>query len=417
MTVRSLSLTARRGAADWIEALRLPRVTGLAVSTLVARLPKAIAPLAIVYYVRDLTGSFAAAGTVAGAMALGDGLAAPVQGRLVDRFGRGRALVPSAVLFALAMTGLFAAGRAGAGTPVLVGCALLAGLGFPPVSGAVKTVWSLVASRPAVLARLYTFESLLQQLLFLTGPVLVTILTVTGPSGWGLPIAAAGGLAGTVAFVLVARGVPGRSGAAGRHGGALRVPAVRALVAATAVGGIAFGAMPVLWPAAGALFGHAGVGGLLAAAFTVGGIAGTFRVPLTRVTDPDPAHAYRRLLARLAFLLAPLGPICLLHTPAALVAVAVLLAVAGLFLTPIASSCYLTVQRTTDAGQRTEAFTWVSTAQATGTAAGSALAGLLVDRLGTRPSLFLPFVPLLAGAAVARLLRDTAPPPVPAHTG
>ncbi|WP_328334118.1 hypothetical protein OHA70_18330 [Kribbella sp. NBC_00382] len=78
------------------------------------------------------------------------------------------------------------------------------------------------------------------------------------------------------------------------------------------------------------------------------------------------------------------------------------LGVAGLFLTPIAAACYVLLQRSTDPTNRTEAFAWLSTGQAAGSAAGAALAGLLVDQAGTFAALAMIPIPVALAAGVTR---------------
>src|SRR5258707_15590991 len=95
---RSVPRRVRASAADFRTVLGLPRVRLVAVTSLVARLPKGMVPLATVLLLHQATGSYAVAGLAAALMAGGDAASAPVQGRLVDRFGRGWVLIPSAAL-------------------------------------------------------------------------------------------------------------------------------------------------------------------------------------------------------------------------------------------------------------------------------------------------------------------------------
>ena len=78
----------------YAEVLRVPHVAALVAATLLARFPIGINALAMILYLRDQTGSFAVAGVVAGGLAAGRGIGAPIQGRLVDSFGPRRVLVP-----------------------------------------------------------------------------------------------------------------------------------------------------------------------------------------------------------------------------------------------------------------------------------------------------------------------------------
>jgi hypothetical protein len=70
-----------RRPADFRSILALPRIKSLAVSSLLARMPKGIMPLTLVLLVTQRTGSYALAGTVTALFALGDAATAPWQGR------------------------------------------------------------------------------------------------------------------------------------------------------------------------------------------------------------------------------------------------------------------------------------------------------------------------------------------------
>ncbi len=106
----------------YAEVLRVPHVAPLIAATLIARFPIGINGLALILYLRHATGSFAVAGVVAGGLAAGGGIGAPVQGRLVDSFGQRRVLVPLAFVHATALGSVVAFAELGAPTVVLVAC-------------------------------------------------------------------------------------------------------------------------------------------------------------------------------------------------------------------------------------------------------------------------------------------------------
>jgi MFS family permease len=93
-----------------------------------------------------------------------------------------------------------------------------------------------------------------------------------------------------------------------------------------------------------------------------------------------------------------------------LAAMGVSLASAGLFLTPLAAVSYVLMEQAATPAHRTEAFAWLSTGLAVGTAAGSGLAGLLAGWAG--PAAALLIAPAAAGlsAVLATLLRGGGTP-------
>src|SRR5690349_9583965 len=100
-------------AAGYARALGAAGAKTLLVSSVVARLPLGMS-LAILLLVRETTGSFAAAGAVVGAYGLATAAGAPIQGRLVDRFGPPRVLLIAAVGQAVALAVIVLAARGGA---------------------------------------------------------------------------------------------------------------------------------------------------------------------------------------------------------------------------------------------------------------------------------------------------------------
>ena len=117
-------------------------------TALIGRLPQGMSSLAILLLVRSKTGSYAAAGIAVGAFAFATAAGAPFQGRLVDRFGRRRVLVPSALGQGVALTALVVAANGGAGAVVLVGLAAVAGALLPPIAPTVRALLREVLRRP-----------------------------------------------------------------------------------------------------------------------------------------------------------------------------------------------------------------------------------------------------------------------------
>ena len=159
------------------EVLRVPHVATLIAATLLARFPIGINALALILYLRDETGSFAIAGVVAGGLAAGAGIGAPVQGRLVDRFGQRRVLVPLAVVHAAALGGVVGLSELGAPAAVLTACSFLAGFAIPPTSSVLRSMWpTLLRGREALLQPAYALDSVLIELIFILGPLLTAVL-------------------------------------------------------------------------------------------------------------------------------------------------------------------------------------------------------------------------------------------------
>ena len=382
----------RDAAEAFRTVLALPRVRPVAAASLVARLPKGMVPLATVLLLHQVTGSYAIAGITAALVAVGDAASTPVQGRLVDRLGRGWVLIPAAAVHVASVGAVLVLTRDGAPAGAVAACACVAGIGMPPVSGSIKAVWPQMAGEDHLPAA-YRVESLLQQVVFLSGPLLVAVLTVASGPAAALACSATLVAIGTVSFVAAAaRTAPARGIGNQRVHGAWRVPTVQILVCSTLLQSLTFGALPVGLAAVTAAAGLSNLAGVLLATLTIGGVIGTFG-PMAM----PGKRRYVRLVAGFAAALVPVAALSAEPSAGGLIAIGAVLTVAGLFVTPMAAASYVLIEKATTPAHRTEAFAWLSAAQATGNAAGAALAGILTGSAG--PAIALVTLPIAVGLA------------------
>jgi MFS family permease len=151
--------------AVYARILRTPGVSTIVLATVVGRLPIGISGLAILLYVQEVSGSFAAAGFCAGALALGSALGAPLLGRLVDWRGE-RALFPLAFVHAGGLLLIWALGAADAPTAALALASVAAGTTLPPVSSVLRSRWPLLLSdAPELVPSAYALDSVLIEII------------------------------------------------------------------------------------------------------------------------------------------------------------------------------------------------------------------------------------------------------------
>jgi MFS family permease len=388
--------------------LRAPHVTALVVATLLARFPIGINALAIVLYLRAERGSFAVAGLVAGALAAGSGVGAPVQGRLVDAFGQRRVLVPLGVVHAVALGALVAFAEAGAATAVLVACGLVAGFAIPPTSSVLRSMWpTLLREQPALVQAAYALDSVMIELIFIVGPLLTAaIATVSSPQA-ALAVSAASVMVGTIAFTALPpsramRPNPNRP----RAGllGALSSPGVRTLVLTSLPAGVGIGICEITLPAFSDASGAAATAGLLLAIWSLGSAAGGLvygalpnRPPLQKV------HLAVTALLPVSFLPMAAAP--------SVAVMALLVIPAGVFVAPLLATRNEMVGWVAPEGARTEAYTWPLTAFVGGIAIGSALAGAIVEAASWRTAFLAAGALAAIGTVIAVARRATVVPP------
>lgn len=396
-------------ATGYAATLRTPGLARLVAASVVARIPAGFSTLATVLVVRDASGSFAVAGLAAGAETLTAAASAPVTGRLVDRLGQTRVLVPTAFVNATAMCALAAAALTGAPDGALVALAAVAGVCPPPISPALRTLLTGLLTGVRLESG-YAIEAIVQEGVFLIGPLLIALTVAVANAAAALIVGGVLVLAGTLWFAAAPasrawRGTPARD----RHPlGALHSPVVRLLVFVSLGLGTCFGFLDVALPAFAREEGRPGLAGVLAALIAVGSITGGL-VAGRRAWRRSLATRLAGFLLALAVLLAPLALVRSMGP------MGVLLVVAGLPIAPAATCLYTLLGEAAPRGMITESFTWLATAFPSGIAAGAAVAGVLVDASGPGAAFAASaaLAGVSAGVALAGHRRLAAPPGPP----
>jgi MFS family permease len=355
------------------EVLRTPGALTLFVASCVARLPMGALSLLLVLHTQHITGSYAQGGLAAGAYALALGASNPLLARAVDRRGQTLVLRAGAPLAAAAIVTL-AILPAGAPGAAIVGLAALAGATQPPVGACMRALWPELLHDADRRHTAYAMEGAALEIVYICGPLAI----VAGIGSWSASaamIACAGFLlSGVLAFSInpVSRGWRPRPDRPRDRTGALRARGVRVLIAVFALCGLAVGAVEVAVPAALDHMGHRNLTGLLLGFWGVGSMLAGVAVARTRAPK-DPPRRLALLLFAWGIAHAALGAAA---SPAAL---ALLLALAGVAIAPTFVCANGMLDGLAPPGTITEAFTWTSTGMTAGIAAGSALAGVIVE--------------------------------------
>ena len=392
------------------ELLALPYVARMLIATIVGRLPIGINALAVLLFIEEQTGSFARAGAVSGGLAAGIGVGAPLAGRLVDRVGARRVLVPYAVGHCVALGLVVVLGLADAPTAALVASALLVGLAHPPTSAVLRSLWPvLTGSRKDLLSPAYAFDTVTIELVFIGGPLLTAGMVALSSPQAALAFSAAAVLLGTVAFAT-ARPVEQR---AGRHRdeagpgrlGALRSPGIQTLVMTTLPLGICVGSAQVGLPAFADTEHRAELAGVLLAVMSLASAAGGFAYGVfAHRREVHVTHLLAATIIPLAYV-----PLALASSP---VVMALLVIPAGFCVAPLIATRNELAGVAAPEGALTEAYTWPVTAFVGGIAIGTGMAGAIVESADWRAAFVAGAVAGTAGTAVALLRRGTLRPAV-----
>ncbi|RAG87107.1 MFS transporter [Streptacidiphilus pinicola] len=380
--------------------LALPHARGLFAAGALARLPYGLHLLPLLLALRAAGGSYAVAGLAVGAYSLVGAVLGPARARLVER--RPAALPWLAAGFAglLGALALLAGLRAGPVTAVL---APVAGLLAPPVGPLVRVRLGGLARTDAERQATLSLDAVLESTVFALGPALAgaSLTVLAAPVVLGL--CAAWFALGFLALAAVFRGLPvpraeGGCPSPAAPSATSRVPLRSAAFSSVLLAVFSVGTAGALTALAAVAAWGGGVAGALDALVSVGGVLGGLAYGRRSWRRP----ARHRLVWSTALGAAGLVLAALCFSPAG--------AAVGFLLVGAATDCvlitaYLLVEEVVPAGSRTEGGAWVNTAINLGSAAGSALGGLLLAAPAGARGVFVAGPLLLLAVLVPLTLR------------
>ena len=391
--------------AGYRDLLRTPGVGRMITSQLAARFPSGMTALAILLHVEQRTGSYGAAGLVLAATSVGQALAGPVTSRWMGAWGMRRVLTLTLSVCVLSMLGL---ALLPLNLPGFVAFGFVAGLSTPPVQAAVRTIYPKLVNS-SQLTPLFSLDASLQEIIWILAPVVITFVSTQIGTVEGLLLVAIILVAGGAWFVL--------SPELGR----VRIPRSRRafglvvlkppILLATVIGFLLIGGVSAVEVGVVATFGHDGIdAGLVLAVFAAGSLVGG--LSMGHIPIGPWAMARRLLIVTVGLGLAVLslnffwlGGTLLL---------------AGIGIAPVLAVLFAITTASVKFSETAEAFGWAGTGQLIGAAAGSAVAGFLVDGAGPQGAFIAGVLFAIVGLIVAVVfvrsfpdLRDRDPSPYP----
>jgi len=323
--------------------------------------------LAVLLHIEHVTGSYGAAGLVLAATSVGQAVAGPITSRWMGRWGMRPVLSVTLVICAMAVLTIALAPLT---VPVYMVLGFVAGLSTPPVQSAVRTIYPKMVPAKQ-LTPLYSLDASLQEIIWIFAPVLVTFVGTQAGTVPALLLVVVFLVGGGAWFILSPE--LGRVRIPPSRRGLGRVLAKPPVLLATAVGFLLVGAIAATEAGVVATFDHGGLeAGLVLAVFSVGSLAGGLalgHIPIGRW-----AMARRLLIVTigLALTMVSLNVWWLGGT----------LILAGIGIAPALAVIFAMTSASVKFSETAEAYGWVGTGQLIGAAAGSAIAGFLIDGIG-----------------------------------
>jgi predicted MFS family arabinose efflux permease len=369
---------------------------------LVGRLPNGMLSIAVILLVSDLTGSYSAAGTVAGFTVLGNAVGAPLIGRMVDRRGQRTVLLIFTGLHVGSLCGLLLAARLDAPLSTLCLAGALAGASRASVGTMIRMRWTheIRSSQSgfgrATVQSAYAFESVVDELVFISGPVIVAAIAVGVDTGAALVACMLLTAIGSIWLAELRRTEPPASPQRPGSRAAALESGMLVVAGATVCIGVSAGAVELAVLARAESIGHRPLGGLLLAVLAVSSMVGGLW------------YGGRNWAAqpRLRWLLSVLLLACtllLLNLASTIWLLALVLLLVGFAVAPSGIAAIVLLEKLLASEKLNEAMSLEITAMTVGMALGGWLSGLVTERWGAQTALAAPGLSVLLAVAIIAL--------------
>lgn len=360
------------------DVLSRPGALAFSSAGVLARLPMSMVGIGIVMAVSEIYGSYALAGQITAVYVITHSICAPLLARLIDRHGQARIMRPAIVVATIGLVGLITAALLGASPWYLHAAAAVTGASIGSVGALVRARWTHMLGDPRAIHTAYSLESVLDELVFVVGPIVATLLATTVAPTAGLWVPAVAVLAGGLLLFAqhsteppVTWRDPGL-----RHPNLLRSGGMAVITIVFAGIGAIFGATDVSTVAFAQEQGAKSAAGGVLAIFALGSMLSGIGYGSRHWLSP----LWRRFAIGVVGLAAGVSLFFLVTTLPMLAAV---MFVTGFSIAPTLVNGNGLVHQLVPPGRLTEGLTWIGTALGVGVSAGASIAGAAIDRAGS----------------------------------
>ncbi|WP_117194239.1 MFS transporter [Rhizobium terrae] len=357
------------------EIFRQPGTKGFSSAAFIARLPLPMTTIGAVAMLSQTHGEYWIAGAVSATFALANAFISPQVSRWIDAKGQSAVLVPTTVVTFLALVGLAAAAWQRWPNWTLFAFALFAGL-MPSMMALVRARWTEIYRDRPELHTAFAFESVLDEVVYIFGPIVGIGLSVSLFPEAGVLASAAFLAIGTTLFVAQKSTEPKvdpqrETGS----GSVMRLLSMWFVVTVFAGMGTIFGTAEVAVVAFAEAMGDKGAASYILSAYA----AGSFIVGLV-----IGAIKFKTPLARRLIFASLIAAVTTLPMPFVgnLWALTLVVFLAGAAISPTFITGMSLIERIVPSSQLTEGITYAMTGVGIGFAVGSSIAGWTIDAYG-----------------------------------
>ncbi len=387
-------------ANPYLHVLQTPHALPMVLAAFIGRLPLSMVGLGSVLLIADETGSYGLGGAVAATGAVTTAVAGPLLGRWADSHGQRRVLLPVLAVFVVAGASFLCAVKEDWPLWTVFASAGVAGACIPPVSSMIRVRWTHLLRGSHRLPTALAMESVVDEFVFIVGPVLVTFLSTTGHATSGVVTAFTLATIGSLLFAAQGRTEPPPAPHEHRNGpSAIRTRGLRVLFVVGAAVGAILGCLEIALVAFADQENAKALSGVLIAGLAVGSMVSGIGWGTVHWRRP----LRHRLAAALALLTVLSLPLLLITDVWLMVPFVVL---AGVAVSPSLISAFTLAELLVPRASVTEAFTWIGTALGLGVAVGASVAGKIVDAAGANAAFLVATIAAgIAAVVVAACQR------------
>lgn len=359
------------------EIFSAPGTKGFSLAGFIARMPISMMGIGIVTMLSQLRGDYWLAGAVAATFTLSSALLAPHISRMADQLGQSRILLPTTGISVFFTILLLLCTKYEAPYWTLFLSALCAGC-MPNMSAMVRARWTKLYRGSHKLHTAFSFESVVDEICFIIGPVLSVSLSVMFFPEAGPLLSSVFLTIGVCLFTLQkSTEPPVHPRDITNKGTVFTIGSLRVLVFTLIAIGTIFGTIDVVSVAFAEHQGNAVAASFVLSVYAIGScLAGLIFGTLKLSTPP-----YNQFLIAVTLSMITMLPLFFVNTIAWLI---VIVFFAGISVAPTMIITMGLVEKIVPESKITEGMTWAITGLGIGVSLGSAIAGLVIDNLGAR---------------------------------
>ena len=355
----------------YAELFKTPGVALVLFAQLLARFPFGMQTITFAVHLEHVFGNYTVAGLAIAASTVGAAISAPILGRLVAVYGIKVIVITCSLVSPIGFL-LIAFAPLTEGQAILTALAL--GFFVPPIQPATRAVYPTLVKTEAMRNNLFSVDAILQEVIWIVGPVLTTILIATTTTTVPLVVMVFVQVIGGVSFALLpmVQGAPiPRSKK--RMGSVLRSRLVRVMIVVNLLFVCSFSALEI---GAVAAVGEAQAGFVLAM-LSIGSVVGA-------IAFGHRARSPLALTKQLGVVL--VGDLLIFLNAKDPLWLGTCLFISGIGVALAFATMSAIIAKSIPLDDTPEVYGWIGSGQNIGYGLGAALAGILVDQISSTAS-------------------------------